>query len=1042
MSSSTISYPPSSGSGSSPLTTKGDIYGFSTIAARIPVGADGSVLTADSTQALGVSYKAVTGTGTVTTISVVTNAGISGTVANPTTTPAITLTLGAITPTSVNGTTSTEIGYVSGVTSSIQTQLNGKQASGNYITALTGDGTASGPGSVALTLATVNSNVGSFTYASITVNGKGLITAASNGTAPAVTSLTTTGTGGASTLIAGVLNIPNYANTTYSAGTGLTLTSTTFSVNMSQNIATLSNLTSNGLIKTSGGVGTLSIATAGTDYQAPISLTVTGTSGNATFASNVLNIPNYTYTLPTASTSVLGGVKVDGTSITISGGVISAITGGSGTVTSVAVSGGTTGLTTSGGPITSSGTITIAGTLVVANGGTGVTTSTGSGSVVLAAGPTITSPQISTIVNTGTLTLPTSTDTLVGRATTDTLTNKTINGSSNTLSNTFTLTTTGSSGVATYNGTTLNIPNYIAGTGTVTSVTSADANATVASTTTTPVITIVSAPAVNRTVAQTSHGFSVGQVVRYNGTAYVLSQADVSADADVEGIVSTVIDANNFIYTNRGFMGSLSGLTAGSDYFLSAATAGAFTSTAPSTVGQVVKFLFKALTTTTALVQNELGIVVASGGTGTVTSVSGSGGTTGLTLTGGPITGSGTLTLGGTLAVANGGTGVTTSTGTTAVVLSNTPTLITPVLGVATATSINKVTITAPTTSATLTLVTGSSLITAGAFATTLTSTATTNATLPAGTNTLYSTLTGSITSSQLAASLTDETGTGSSVFGTTPTIATPVINGLATGTGVASAATASTIVTRDANANITDNATINGFATTATASSSTTLTVSSKQLQYFTGTLGQLVTLPVVSTLALGQTFTIGNQSTGTITVDSSGANLVGYVISGMTAVFTCVLTTGTTAASWSYTYSQSYNPYKFSVARAAALNSTNAAFGLTTFDTKIYDTGSNYSTSTGKFTAPISGFYHFTSFINFSGGSNNICSLAYNSTTAEYGRLGEILSAGTTGGSMDIQMNTADYVCVLNFGSGAALGVGSAPYFTYFSGYLISAT
>lgn len=42
-------------------------------------------------------------------------------------------------------------------------------------------------------------------------------------------------------------------------------------------------------------------------------------------------------------------------------------------VTSVAVSGGTTGLTTSGGPITSSGTITLAGTLAVANGGTGST---------------------------------------------------------------------------------------------------------------------------------------------------------------------------------------------------------------------------------------------------------------------------------------------------------------------------------------------------------------------------------------------------------------------------------------------------------------------------------------------------------------------------------------------------------------------------------------------------------------------------------------------------------------------------------------------
>ncbi len=49
-------------------------------------------------------------------------------------------------------------------------------------------------------------------------------------------------------------------------------------------------------------------------------------------------------------------------------------------------------------------------------------------------------------------------------------------------------------------------------------------------------------------------------------------------------------------------------------------------------------------------------------GSGTVTSVNGSGGTTGLTMTGGPITTSGTLTLGGTLVVANGGTGRTSFT--------------------------------------------------------------------------------------------------------------------------------------------------------------------------------------------------------------------------------------------------------------------------------------------------------------------------------------------------------------------------------------------
>lgn len=52
-----------------------------------------------------------------------------------------------------------------------------------------------------------------------------------------------------------------------------------------------------------------------------------------------------------------------------------------------------------------------------------------------------------------------------------------------------------------------------------------------------------------------------------------------------------------------------------------------------------------------------------AGGTGTVTSVAVSGGTTGLTVTGSPITTSGTITLAGTLVVANGGTGATTAAG-------------------------------------------------------------------------------------------------------------------------------------------------------------------------------------------------------------------------------------------------------------------------------------------------------------------------------------------------------------------------------------------
>lgn len=45
------------GGGGTTLTTKGDVQGFSTVAARIPVGADGQVLTADSANPLGVSYQ-------------------------------------------------------------------------------------------------------------------------------------------------------------------------------------------------------------------------------------------------------------------------------------------------------------------------------------------------------------------------------------------------------------------------------------------------------------------------------------------------------------------------------------------------------------------------------------------------------------------------------------------------------------------------------------------------------------------------------------------------------------------------------------------------------------------------------------------------------------------------------------------------------------------------------------------------------------------------------------------------------------------------
>jgi hypothetical protein len=59
-------------------------------------------------------------------------------------------------------------------------------------------------------------------------------------------------------------------------------------------------------------------------------------------------------------------------------------------------------------------------------------------------------------------------------------------------------------------------------------------------------------------------------------------------------------------------------------------------------------------------------------------------------------------------------------------------------------------------------------------------------------------------------------------------------------------------------------------------------------------------VVLPVTSTLTAGQRFEIHNNSTGSVTVQSSGLNTVATVLANTTTVCTCILTSGTSAASW----------------------------------------------------------------------------------------------------------------------------------------------
>jgi hypothetical protein len=169
-------------------------------------------------------------------------------------------------------------------------------------------------------------------------------------------------------------------------------------------------------------------------------------------------------------------------------------------------------------------------------------------------------------------------------------------------------------------------------------------------------------------------------------------------------------------------------------------------------------------------------------GTGTVTSVDASGGLTGMTFTGGPITSTGTLTLGGTLGTGYGGTNLTSFTSGGALYATSTTALTTGTLPVASG-----------GTGITTTPINGALLIGNGTGYTSARLTAGSNITITnsSGAITIASTASGSVTSVDVSGGTTGLTTSGGPITGSgTITIAgTLAINSGGTGQTTASAA-------------------------------------------------------------------------------------------------------------------------------------------------------------------------------------------------------------------------------------------------------------
>lgn len=127
--------------------------------------------------------------------------------------------------------------------------------------------------------------------------------------------------------------------------------------------------------------------------------------------------------------------------------------------------------------------------------------------------------------------------------------------------------------------------------------------------------------ALKQPVLQNAHGFTVGELLTFDGTDFIYAQADTELKAELVGMVSDISDANYFYLSQMGFISDIPATsfdpavapTPGVIYYLSPTAAGKLTATKPTTVGQVELPCFLAYTTTSGFFFSSVGTLIESG---------------------------------------------------------------------------------------------------------------------------------------------------------------------------------------------------------------------------------------------------------------------------------------------------------------------------------------------------------------------------------------------------------------------------------------------